>query len=338
MDDPDVVGIKTTVYRTSDESPIVPTLIEAAEAGKQSVCLIELKARFDERRNIEWSRSLEQSGVHVVYGYPDLKIHAKTTLVTRREGNELRRYVHVGTGNYNAVTARSYEDLGLFTADQDIGADVAELFNFLTGFGRPKRFGKLLIAPFALRTGLVDRIRVVARAAAEGKHARIRLKVNNLTDKEIVEELYRASQAGATIDIVARSVCTLRPGVPGLSETVRVRSVLGRFLEHSRLFIFDYGDESAVLLGSADLMPRNLDHRIELVAPVEDGRVQQELIRRFDVLLKDNQTAWELNQDGRWMRVRPKKGDRGRPTQLVLMRNVRARARRYGITGVRRTG
>jgi polyphosphate kinase len=326
--DPSVVALKTALYRTSEDSPVVPALIDSAEAGKQSVSLIELKARFDERRNIGWSRSLEQAGVHVVYGYPNLKIHAKTTLVVRREGDELRRYVHLGTGNYNILTARTYEDYGLFTADPDIGADVADLFNFLTGFSRPQPFRKLLVAPFTLREGLIEQIRAVRRAAANGNEARIRIKVNNLTDEEIINELYRASQEGAKVDIVARSICTLRPGVPGLSETIRVRSILGRFLEHSRLFIFDAGDASTYWLGSPDLMPRNLDHRIELVTPVEDSRAQHDMVRAFDVLLADNATAWELSADGRWMKLRPRKGDRGRAAQLVFMRSARARARR----------
>jgi polyphosphate kinase len=326
--DPSVVALKTALYRTSADSPVVPALIDAAEAGKQSVSLIELKARFDEYRNIGWSRSLEQAGVHVVYGFPNLKIHAKTTLVVRREGDELRRYVHLGTGNYNILTARTYEDYGLFTADPDIGADVADLFNFLTGFAHPQPFRKLLVAPFTMRDGLIERIREVRRAASDGKQARIRIKVNNLTDEEIINELYRASQEGVKIDIVARSICTLRPGVPGLSETIRVRSILGRFLEHSRLFIFDAGDRSTYFLGSADLMPRNLDHRIEIVTPVEDTRAQHDMVRAFDVLLADNATAWELSSEGRWMKLRPRKGDRGRAAQLVFMRSARARARR----------
>jgi polyphosphate kinase len=327
-EDPAVVALKTALYRTSEDSPVVPALIEAAERGKQSVSLIELKARFDEYRNIGWSRSLEQAGVHVVYGFPNLKIHAKTTLVVRREGDELRRYVHLGTGNYNILTARTYEDYGLFTADPEIGADVADLFNYLTGFARPQPFRKLLVAPFTLREGLINRIRDVRRAAADGEEARIRIKVNSLNDEEIINELYRASQEGAKIDIVARSICTLRPGVPGLSESIRVRSILGRFLEHSRLFIFDAGNKSTFYLGSADLMPRNLDHRIELVTPVEDGRAQNDIVRAFDVLLADNATAWELNPEGRWMKLRPRKGDRGRATQQVFMRGARARARR----------
>src|SRR6266480_2521775 len=257
--DDDSLALKTTVYRTSGDSPLVPALIEAAEKGKQAVCLVELKARFDERRNIGWARELEQAGVHVVYGFPNLKIHAKTTLVVRREGGELRRYAHVGTGNYHAATARSYEDFGLFTADPDITADVADLFNFLTGFSRPTRFRKLLVAPFDLRERLVEKIRATATAAAAGDKARIRIKVNNLTDETIIDELYKASMKGVQVQILARSICTLRPGVEGLSDDIRVVSVLGRFLEHSRVFVFEAGDAASYYLGSADLMPRNLE-------------------------------------------------------------------------------
>jgi polyphosphate kinase len=324
--DPAVVTLKTTVYRTSHDSALAPALIEAAENGKQSVCLVELKARFDEARNIEWSRSLEQAGVHVVYGFPDLKIHAKTTLVIRREGDALRRYVHIGTGNYHATTARLYEDVGLFTADQDIAADVADLFNLVTGFGRPQEFRKLLVAPFNLRRRLVEKIRAVAAAAAAGEHARIRIKVNNLTDPPIVEELYRASQAGAEIDLVIRAVCTLRPGVPGLSETIRVRSILGRFLEHSRLYCFEAGAEKTYLLGSADLMQRNLDHRIEVVVPVESAHVRGDIESIFKALLADNTQAWELGADGTWTRATHEKSERKRSAQLVFMRR-RERAR-----------
>ena len=323
--DPNVVAIKTAVYRTSGESPLVPALIEAAENGKQSVCLVELKARFDERRNIEWSRALEQAGVHVVYGFPNLKIHAKTTLVVRREGGVLRRYVHIGTGNYHAVTARLYEDVGVFTADAEIAADLADLFNFLTGFGKPQRFRKLLVAPFHLRARLIDEIRRVAAAGSDG---RIRIKVNQLTDPATIEELYRASQAGARIEIVARSICMLRPGVEGMSENIAVRSVLGRFLEHSRLFAFETPERSTWYLGSADLMPRNLDHRIEIVAPVENGRAQAELNAIFDTLIADNSTAWELRADGSWRRLEPRKKQRPRATQEALMRRAQIRMRR----------
>jgi polyphosphate kinase len=327
-DDPSVIGLKTTVYRTSDDSPLVPALIEASEAGKQSVCLVELKARWDERRNIEWSRALENAGVHVVYGFPNLKTHAKATLIVRREGGGLRRYVHLGTGNYHALTARNYEDLGLFTADEDIAADVADLFNYLTGFGRPQRFRKILVAPFALRTRLIEHIRAVAQAAEAGKNARIRIKVNNLTDAAVIEELYEASQAGAEIDIVARSVVALRPGVPNLSENIHVRSILGRFLEHSRVYVLEAGSKATYLMGSADLMPRNLDHRVEIVAPVEDGRARQKISAMFDALLADNAQAWQLRSDGTWRRLQPKKDERAVPAQSVLMRSALARARR----------
>jgi polyphosphate kinase len=325
--DPAVLALKTTVYRTSDDSPLVPALVEVAEDGRQSVCLVELKARFDEHRNIEWSRALERAGVHVVYGVPALKIHAKTTLVVRREGDDLRRYVHLGTGNYHALTARVYEDFGLFTADEDIAADVADLFNYVTGFGRPQRFRKILVAPFNLRRRLVEEIRGVARAAAAGEPARIRLKTNALADEGVIEELYTASQAGAEIDVVARSICTLRPGVPGLSETIRVRSVLGRFLEHSRLVVFEAGERVTTLLGSADLMTRNLDHRIEILTPVEDPRVQAQLTAAFDLLLADD-TAWTLQPDGGWKRPRPKKAAASSGSHDALMRKARARSRR----------
>ena len=291
--------MKTAVYRTSDDSVLVGSLIQCAEEGKQSVCLVELKARFDERRNIEWSRALEQAGVHVVYGFPDLKIHAKMTLIVRREGDVLRRYAHIATGNYHAATARLYEDFGLFTADEEIAADVADLFNYITGFGRPQRFRKLLVAPFTLRSGLVDEIRAVAAAAAEGKKARIRLKVNHLVDPKIVDELYAASQAGAPIDVIARSTCALRPGVEGLSENIRVRSIVGRFLEHSRIYSFEADERGATYIGSADLMQRNLDHRIEVVVPVENARVRQEVHAILDSALADDTNAWVLGADGR---------------------------------------
>jgi polyphosphate kinase len=324
-EDSSVVGLKATVYRTSDDSPLVPALIEASEDGKQTVCLVELKARFDEHRNIEWSRSLERAGVHVVFGFPNLKIHAKTTLVVRREGDELRRYVHVGTGNYHARTARGYEDFGLFTADQEIAADVADLFNYVTGFGRPQEFRKLLVAPFGLREALIERIRAAAR---HGESARIRIKVNALTDEALIDELYDASLQGVPIDIVARSICSLRPGVEGLSPTIRVRSVLGRFLEHSRLFVFESPEESSFFLGSADLMPRNLDNRVEVLAPVEATHAQQQISRAFENLFSDNVSAWDLESDGRWRRAKPAKGERSRAAQTLQMRSVLARARR----------
>jgi polyphosphate kinase len=325
--DPDVNALKATVYRTSDETPLVPALVEAAENGKQSVCLVELKARFDERRNIEWSQSLERAGVHVVYGFPNLKIHAKATLVVRREAGGLKRYVHIGTGNYHSITARVYEDFGFFTADPEIAEDVANLFNYVTGFGHPEQFRKLLVAPFNLRDRLIEEIRKVTAAANAKKKARIRIKVNNLSDKAIIEELYAASQAGAKIDLIVRSVCALRPGVKGLSENIRVRSVLGRFLEHSRVFHFEARGRRSYFLGSADLLPRNLDHRLEAVAPIEDVKLQQRLGAALEALLEDT-TAWELQPDGAWTRVSPKKGEPPRSSQASLMRSARRRRSR----------
>ena len=325
--DPDVIAIKTAVYRTSDESSLVSSLIECAEQGKQSVCLVELKARFDERRNIEWSREMEEAGVHVVHGFPDLKIHAKMTLVVRREQDGLRRYVHIGTGNYNASTARVYEDVGLFTADEEISADVADLFNYVTGFGRPQRFRKLLVAPFTMRARLVEEIRRVAAAAAEGMPARIRLKVNALVDPTIVEELYAASAAGVPIEIQARSICMLRPGVKGLSETVRVTSIVGRFLEHSRIYWFEGGDETNVYMGSADLMPRNLDRRIEVLTPVENARARAEIGAILDSAFADTTNTWELGPDGTWNRLEGK-GKKAHAHQEAMMRRARLRARR----------
>jgi len=328
--DPRTVAVKTTVYRTSEDSPHVPALIDAAEEGKQAVCLVELKARFDERRNIEWSRALESAGVHVVYGFPSLKIHAKATLVVRREADGLRRYAHVGTGNYNAVTARLYEDFSLFTGDPEITADLAELFNYLTGFGRPQAFRKLLVAPFTMRPALVEHIRSCAAAARAGKEARIRIKINHLADEEIVTELYAAADAGVDVEIFARTTCTLWPRKTGGKEDIRVRTLLGRFFEHSRFFIFEADGESTYLLGSADLMPRNLDHRIEILVPIEDARSQRELARTFDSIMEDTRWSWALRADGTWQRVRGKKGRAGQNIHGALMRRARARARRAG--------
>jgi polyphosphate kinase len=326
--DPRTAAVKTTVYRTSDDSPHVPALMEAAEEGKQSVCLVELKARFDERRNIEWSRALEAAGVHVVYGFSSLKIHAKGTLVVRHEADGLRRYAHIGTGNYNAVTARLYEDFSLFTADEEITADLADLFNHLTGFGRPVAFRKLLVSPFTMRPALIEHIRRCAEAADAGKEARIRIKVNHLADEEIVAELYAAADAGVEIEVFARTTCTLWPRRRGGKEDIRVRTLLGRFFEHSRFFIFEADGESTFLLGSADLMARNLDHRIEILVPIEDARVQRELTRTFDSIMEDTRWSWTLRADGSWERVRAKKGKAAQSLHGALMRRARARARR----------
>ena len=325
--DPDVIAIKTAVYRTSDESSLVSSLIECAEQGKQSVCLVELKARFDERRNIESSRAMEEAGVHVVHGFPDVKIHAKMSLVVRREQGGLRRYVHIGTGNYNASTARIYEDVGLFTADEEISADVADLFNYVTGFGRPQHFRKLLVAPFTMRARLVEEIRRVAAAAADGTPTRIRLKLNSLVDPTIVEELYAASAAGVPIDVQARSICMLRPRVDDLSETIRVTSIVGRFLEHSRIYWFEAGEETNVYVGSADLMPRNLDRRIEVLTPVENSRAKGEVAAILDSAFADTTNAWELRSDGGWTRLEGK-GKKAHTHQDAMMRRAQLRARR----------
>ena len=326
--DPDVIAIKTTVYRAGDDSTLVGALIHCAEQGKQSVCLVELKARFDERRNIEWSREMEQAGVHVVHGFSDLKIHAKMALVVRREGDVLRRYVHIGTGNYNASTARLYEDVGLFTADEEIAADVADLFNHLTGFGRPQRFRKLLVAPFSMRARLVEEIRRVAAAATAGETVRIRLKLNQLVDPLVIDELYAASRVGVPIEICSRAICMLRPGIPGLSETITVRSVFGRFLEHSRIYSFEAGGTATMFIGSADVMPRNFDHRIEVLVPVENGRARAELNAVLDSLFADSSYAWDLGADGKWQRRTAAKGQKAHVHQVAMQRRAQLRARR----------
>lgn len=325
-EDPDVLAMKTTVYRTSDESPVVPALIEAAEEGKQTVCLVELKARFDEMRNIEWSRRMEQAGVHVVYGFLTMKIHGKTTLVVRREGGKLRRYAHIGTGNYNSATARLYEDLGLFTADEDLVADIADLFNYLTGFARPERFRKILVAPFNLRERLLEEIRKVARAADDGARARIQIKVNALNDPGMVEALYAASAAGAKIELCVRGICALRPGVQGMSENIVVRSILGRFLEHARIYHFEYGEKSSLFVGSADLMPRNLDSRIEVVTPVENPGLYKEIGRVLTAAFADNTFAWELDSSGTWSRLVPGEGEKPVSLQSTLMKRASKRS------------
>jgi polyphosphate kinase len=305
VDDPDVLAIKQTVYRTSDDSPLVPALITAAERGKQAVCLVEVKARFDERANIQWARAMEEAGVHVVYGLPGLKTHAKCILVVRREGDGVRHYVHVGTGNYHARTARLYTDFGLFTCDPDLGADVADMFNFLTGFARPRGYRKVLVAPLHLRDGIVAEIERTVAAHEQGKPARIRMKMNSLVDRDCIEALYRASQAGVPIELNVRGICCLRPGVPGVSETIQVISIVGRFLEHSRIYGFQRDDEWCVYIGSADLMPRNLDTRVELVAPVRDPALRGDLLDTLERCFADNVNTWVLGEDGAWTRRAP---------------------------------
>src|SRR5438309_4204654 len=286
--DPDVLAIKQTLYRTSGPaSPIVRALIRAAERGKQVVALVEIKARGDEQANIGWARALEEANVHVVYGLLGLKTHAKVTLVVRREGAHIQHYLHVGTGNYNPNTARGYEDISLLSADSDLGADVTELFNLLTGYSRQSRYRKLLVAPTNLRAAITQ---LVEREAVVG--GRITIKVNNLIDQEIIDALYAASQHGAQIDLLVRSMCSLRPGVPGLSDRIRVRSIVGQFLEHSRVFAFGNGGRPEYYLGSSDLMPRNLDRRVEAVVPVTDSKLRQRLQQILDVSLADDVLAW----------------------------------------------
>jgi len=322
--DPDVLAIKQTVYRTSDDSPLVPALIRASERGKQAVCLVELKARFDEKANITWARALEEAGVHVVYGYPGLKTHAKCILVVRREGDGVRHYVHVGTGNYHATTARLYTDFGLFTVDEQIGADVADMFNFLTGMARPADSRKVLIAPYGIREGILEQIDKVLEAHERGEHARIALKMNSLVDRRCIRALYRASQAGVRVELNVRGICCLRPGVPGVSENISVVSVLGRFLEHSRVYAFERGDETTVIIGSADLMPRNLDTRVELLTPVEDEAAREDILDTLERSLATDVGAWELRSDGEWRERVP--GDPPRSVQRELMLNHAARA------------
>jgi len=297
--DPNVLAIKQTLYRTSGPgSPIVRALIRAAEAGKQVAALVELKARGDEQANIAWARALEEANVHVVYGLVGLKTHAKVTLVVRREGRHIQHYLHVGTGNYNPSTANLYEDVSLLSADPDLGADVTELFNLLTGYSRQSRYRKLMVAPTTLRAGITQ---LIQREAVPG--GRIVIKVNNLIDSDIIDALYAASQAGAQIDLIVRNMCSLRPGVAGLSERIRVRSIIGRFLEHSRIFSFGNAGQPEYYLGSSDLMPRNLDRRVEAVVPVTDTKLCGRLSEIFEILLADDVLAWELCSEGTWQRV-----------------------------------
>lgn len=308
--DPAVQAIKMTLYRTGPASPVVQALIDASERGKQVAVLVELKARFDEESNIEWARRLERSGVHVVYGLIGLKTHCKLALIVRREADSLRRYVHIGTGNYNPATARIYTDLGLFSADEHFGADATELFNYLTGFSKQTEYRRLLVAPVSLRDRLTALIEREIEHQKNKLPARIIAKINSLTDTKIIRKLYEASQEGVPIDLLVRGVCTLRPGVPGLSDTITVTSIVGRFLEHSRIFYFLNGGEEDIYIGSADWMQRNLDRRVELVAPIEDPRLKKHLKEEvLDVCLKDNVKARRLSPDGSYERVRPREGE-----------------------------
>jgi len=303
--DKDVLAIKVSMYRTSGpESPMARALKNAAQAGKQVVAVVELKARGDEQANIVWAKALEEAGVHVVYGLVGLKTHAKLMLVVRQEGEGVRRYAHIGTGNYNAATAGTFEDVALFTADPDVTADIAELFNYLTGYSRQSKYRKLLVAPTTLRSGLVKMI----QEEALKPQGRIVIKVNNLVDPEVIDALYRASQSGVRIDLIVRGICCLKPGVPGLSDGIRVRSLVGHYLEHSRIFRFGSEASPAVLFGSSDLMPRNLDRRVEAVVPVDDPDLKKEIVQFLELELSDDTLAWELAGDGTWSKVAATKG------------------------------
>jgi polyphosphate kinase len=341
--DPEVLAIKQTLYRTAGDSQIVKSLIRAAESGKQVAALVELKARFDEERNIEWAKALEKAGVHVVYGLVGLKTHGKTALVVRAEDGGIRRYCHIGTGNYNATTARSYEDLGLLSSDPDLGADLTDLFNFLTGYARSSDYRKIVVAPSSLKDRVIDLIEGQAELAERG---RIVIKVNGLTHPEVIDALYGASRQGVSIDLIVRGICMLRPGVPGLSETIRVRSIVGRFLEHSRIYCFgsrnldgdcdqdgerkkepgledgQSGEDGTILIGSADLMERNLENRVEVMVPVADPLLVRRLREVLRLCLADDTWSWELFADGTWKRV---SGAKGVSLQRRLMEMTSAR-------------
>ncbi|MDX1509833.1 MAG: RNA degradosome polyphosphate kinase [Nitriliruptorales bacterium] len=323
--DPDVLAIKQTLYRTSGKgSPIVTALIRAAESGKQVAVLVELKARFDEQANIEWARQLETAGVHVTYGVVGYKTHTKVALVVRREGDQVVRYAHIGTGNYNEGTARIYEDIGLLTADAEIGADLSDLFNVLTGYGRRSEFRKLLVAPTTLKPRMLE---LIQREAAHGEDGRIIAKMNSLVDAEVIEALYDASAAGTPIDLIVRGICCLRPGLAGLSENIRVRSVVGRYLEHSRIFRFGNEDRGVdIFIGSADWMPRNLIRRYEAVVPIEQPELKEQLDGVLEVLLADNTLSWELRPDGSWIRNQPTIGAPIVVAHAALQEAARGRA------------
>jgi polyphosphate kinase len=300
--DPNVLAIKQTLYRTSGDSPIVDALIDAAEAGKQVVALVEIKARFDEQANIKWARALERAGCHVVYGVVGLKTHCKTALVVRREGSQIRRYAHIGTGNYNPKTARVYEDLALFTADEEVCADLTDLFNVLTGWSRQTQYRSLLVAPQGVRAGLLERIEREIGFAREGRPALIQFKTNHLVDEQTIDALYRASRAGVRVNLLVRTFCTIRAGVPGLSENIRTRSIVSRFLEHSRIYHFGGDGEPEFLIGSADLMHRNLDRRVEVLTPVRDAAARAHLLRCLTRAFDDDTLGWDLQPDGTWLR------------------------------------
>jgi polyphosphate kinase len=337
--DPNVLAIKMTLYRTGTDSPVVAALARAAENGKQVAVLVELKARFDEENNIQWARSLERAGVHVAYGVSALKTHAKVALVVRREGNAIRRYVHLGTGNYNRLTSAIYTDLGLFTARADVGSDVSELFNFLTGFSRRTRYKKLTAAPFRLEEKLLALIERETEKAREGKPSRIIAKMNALVASRLIRALYRASQAGVPITLGVRGICCLRPGVPGVSDTISVSSVVGRFLEHSRAFSFGVGEEEEIYISSADWMPRNLFRRVELMAPILEDKAKEKIRQEvFEPILTDNSRARDLQSDGTYERRKPAAGEPVSDAQQTLIDRLARRGLRAVGSGETKEG
>jgi polyphosphate kinase len=326
--DPAVLAIKQTLYRTSGDSPIVEALIDAAEAGKQVLVIVEIKARFDERANIKWARKLEEAGCHVVYGLVGLKTHCKLALVVRDEPDGIRRYAHIGTGNYNPKTARTYEDFGLITTHEGITEDVAHLFNNLSGYARHPSYANLLVAPHSVRDGLIERIHAEVAHQAAGTQGHLRFKVNALVDEAVIDALYAASQAGVRIEILTRGICALRPGVPGLSENIVVRSILGRFLEHSRIFWFANAESPEVWMGSADLMHRNLDRRVEVLVAVPSQESIDQISRMLEMAFAEDTSAWDLGADGSW--TRRSRDDQGQPLrdlQEWLIRSNTSRRR-----------
>jgi polyphosphate kinase len=326
--DPNVLAIKQTLYRTSGDSPIVEALIDAAEAGKQVLALVEIKARFDEQANILWARKLEKAGVHVVYGMVGLKTHCKLALVVRQEGDRLRHYSHIGTGNYNPKTSRIYEDLGLLTADDVVGKDLTRLFNELSGYAIEKKFKRLLVAPLHLRKGLIKAIKTETANASEGLPSGIRIKLNSIVDEAVIDALYHASAAGVPIDLVIRGICTLKPGVAGLSENITVRSILGRYLEHSRIFSFVNGGDAQVYIGSADMMHRNLDRRVEAMVRLTSAEHIRQIHSLFDLAMSDDTSAWKLAHDGSWSRHHlAQDGTPLRDMQNVMSRRISQRRR-----------
>ena len=326
--DPNVLAIKQTLYRTSGDSPIVQALIEAARNGKQVLALVEIKARFDEQNNIDWGKKLEEAGVHVVYGLVGLKTHSTLSLVVRDDGDRLRRYCHLGTGNYHPKTARLYEDFGLFTCDEQVGEDVSDLFNVLSGYSLNTDYHRLLVAPHSMRTGLIERIDREIDHARAGRRSRIRFKCNSIVDERIIDALYRASQAGVPVKVWVRGICALRPGVPGLSDNIEVISILGRFLEHSRVYEFCNDDDTEVWIGSADLMHRNLDRRVETLVSLKSPEQVAEINALFILAFDPNTAAWDLRPDGSWVRrtIGPD-GEPPRDLQEMLIEVHRNRGR-----------